>query len=109
LTTGQTRRIWQSTVRDLPAISGDGRYVVFSAASSITYKAVLYRYDASDNTVTLVSSTATGGVANGTHSSPAISADGRYTLSVRVSWGQRLIASPSDGASSGSRSVEYCC
>lgn len=68
-----------------PSISGDGRYIVFSSwATNLTsfdthQKGQIYLKDTSDNSITPITFSMTGGsLANGTSMSPTISSDGRY-------------------------------
>jgi Tol biopolymer transport system component len=64
-----------------PALSGNGRYVAFTARGTNVYD--VYRYDTQNGASTLVSAN-TGGfghsLAADASSSPTISADGRYVL-----------------------------
>jgi len=69
-----------------PAISSDGRYVVFrSNASNLiggdtNGTADIFRHDTKTGTTTRVNVDSTGTEANGTSQTPAISADGRYVV-----------------------------
>ena len=91
---GTTRRVSVTTTGDepngasyQPAISGDGRYVVFvSEATNLVQTPdrnhapdVVLR-DTVRNVTELISRRATGGTANGASSHPAISGDGRYVV-----------------------------
>ena len=66
---------------DRPAVSTDGRYVAYVAASDASAPGVsggVYRYDAVNDTRTLVSVAMGGGIPDDTSQEPAISGDGRY-------------------------------
>lgn len=69
-----------------PAISGNGRYVVFSSlatnlvASDTNNAEDVFRRDLQAGTTELVSATPNGGYGNGDSYSPSISTDGRYVL-----------------------------
>jgi len=69
-----------------PAISADGRYVVFqSFASNLVTDDTngvqdIFRYDIQTSTTTRISVDSTGNQANNSSGSPAISADGRYVV-----------------------------
>jgi Tol biopolymer transport system component len=67
--------------RDRPAISADGRYVAYASVTDASAPGVshgVYRYDALQDTRTLVSRSTAGEVADDESWEPAISADGRY-------------------------------
>ncbi len=77
--------IQSNGVSDKPAISGDGRFIVFQsdATNLFTVTGVptarqIYMYDISNRTTTLVSRTSTGVPGNGPSSSPSISFSGTY-------------------------------
>ncbi len=68
-----------------PAISGDGRYVVFESWSNNlvagdTGNSDIFIYDNNDQTVSLISRTPAGGFPDGDSEMPGISADGRYVV-----------------------------
>jgi Tol biopolymer transport system component len=87
---GTTRRVSAASTGPLdgasfdPAINRDGRYIAFvSEASNLTRgdrnrSADVFVRDMQDGTITLVSRAARGGTGNGSSTSPAISADGRF-------------------------------
>lgn len=70
---------------DGPALSRDGRYVVFSSravnlAQGLDGTAQIWRKDTATGALTLVSSTTGGQPANGASTEPAVTADGRFVV-----------------------------
>lgn len=72
-----------STPGSAPAVSGNGRFVVF-VSSSTAFGAnpagvpVVYRRDLVSNSTVAVSVTGSGGVPNGESGEPAVTPDGRF-------------------------------
>ncbi len=110
LATGETVRISidsfgaeANAASEFPAISADGRYVVFqsdadnlSPQDSDSFPDV-YRHDRDTQTTELVSVALGGTSGNGASSRPVISADGRYVAF--VSFAGDLVAGDSNGTS----------
>jgi Tol biopolymer transport system component len=69
-----THKIEQIGIGSDPILSGDGRYIVFSAAGGI------FMHDRVTNKSELVSVTSEGKPINGAFSFPSISANGRYVI-----------------------------
>jgi hypothetical protein len=66
---------------DHPALSSDGRYVVYAAHTDSSAPGVLdgvYRWDIATDTRSLVSKASNGAIADDASGEPAISADGRF-------------------------------
>jgi Tol biopolymer transport system component len=105
---GDTRRVSVSSsgvqgnaASDEPAISADGRFVVFrSQASNLTpgdfnNRLDIFLHDTQSGTVELVSVGAAGAQANHSSSDPHVSADGRYV--VFVSFASNLSSGDTNG------------
>lgn len=87
-------------VNEIPGISNDGRYIVFGSKATNLVPgdtnncADVFFRDNLNRTLTLVSTSFTGGFANGASGTPSISGDGRYVAFSSVASNLVAIALP---------------